>query len=104
MTLLALMFSGCYYDVAEDLYPEEGPCDTVLTTYSGTIKPLITNQCLGCHPNFDNYNEIKTRANVINDLINRDVNASGFMPKGGSKLNACDLKKFQLWIDKGYPQ
>jgi len=104
MTLMALLLSGCYYDVAEELYPISGSCDTTVYSYTGFVQPLIASQCLGCHPNFNSYNEVKSRAGMINDRINRDVNAAGFMPKNASKLDACSLQKFKLWIDNGFPQ
>ena len=104
LTLTTPIWSGCYYDVAEELYPNSGSCDTTVYTYTRFVQPLVASQCLGCHPNFNTYNEVKTRANVINERINRDVNASGFMPQNASKLDACSLQKFKLWIDKGCPQ
>ncbi len=113
MTLLALIFSGCYYDVAEELYPDTGiptPCDTTVFSYSGFVKPLMDSKCAGCHkpggtsPDLTTYDGVKAKASTISSRINRNAGDPLLMPQNGPKLDDCTLKKFQLWISAGFPQ
>jgi len=87
-------------------------CDSTNITFSGTIRPIITNKCLGCHSgtppqgniNYSTYNGVKAKVDdgrlwgAINHL-------PGFsaMPKGGTKLSDCEIKQFKKWIDAGAP-
>ena len=91
LPLLAVLlsFSSCYYDVEEELYPEID-CDTQGVTYSGTIQPLLSENCLVCH--------------------SAAVNTAGITLEGYDKLNAYPevvarmmLKDNPLWqMDAGY--
>jgi hypothetical protein len=112
LTLLTLLFSGCYYDVEEELYPNTGICDTTNVTYAATIAPLLNQNCNGCHSgaapsgNIDlsNYANVKICADngsLYGSMIH-DPNWSQ-MPKGGSKLDDCTLLKVKTWIDNGCP-
>ena len=49
--VLALsFFSGCYYDIEEDLYQDfPQDCETSGLTYTQDISPLISQNCLVCH-------------------------------------------------------
>jgi hypothetical protein len=50
LVVSVLVISGCYYDVAEELYPSNGTtCDTSSVTYSLTVKPIIDQFCVSCH-------------------------------------------------------
>src|SRR5512139_1891997 len=40
--------TSCVSNNEEELYPDE-PCDTTMVTYSGTIAPIINQNCLACH-------------------------------------------------------
>lgn len=87
-------------------------CDSTNVTYSGTIRNIISNKCLGCHSssapqgniNYTNYGGVKAKVDdgrlwgAINHL-------PGFsaMPKGGAKLSDCEIKQFKKWIDAGAP-
>jgi len=112
LTLMALMVSGCYYDVAEELYPVTGsvaPCDSN-PSYNSFIKPLMDTKCTGCHqpggtsPDLTTYSSVKAKAVSISGRINRNSGDPLLMPQNGPKLDTCNLKSFQLWIDKGCPQ
>jgi len=87
-------------------------CDSTNVTFSGTVRPIITNKCLGCHSgtppqgniNYSSYAGVKTKVDdgrlwgAINHL-------PGFspMPKGGNKLSACEINQFKKWIAAGAP-
>ncbi|MEE4178386.1 MAG: cytochrome c [Bacteroides sp.] len=108
-----LLFSGCYYDSEEYLYPGNTPCDTENVTYQGFVAGLMQSHCNSCHnasnPSgnvmTDTYNNLMVIVN--NGKLNGAINhLSGFspMPKGGNKLPDCDLQKIAAWIEAGSPQ
>jgi mono/diheme cytochrome c family protein len=88
------------------------PCDTSNVTYSGTIVTILQTNCLGCHSSsgsgggvlLNNYSNVK---NWINNgrlwgAVNWNAGYSA-MPKNGSKLSDCDIKKIGIWIQQGAP-
>lgn len=104
--------SSCYYDKEELLYPGQSVCDTTLITYSQTVVPIISSNCLGCHAGanasasirLDNYTGVKNVAS--NGLLLGAINhAAGFspMPKNGNKLSDCNITKIRLWVEAGTP-
>ncbi len=112
MALLIFSTSSCYYDNEEYLYPNPTECDVLNVTYSGTVVPILDNYCNDCHSSnnpsdgiiTDNYSDLQT---IINDgrfsgVINH-LPDYWPMPKGGNKLNACNLAKIDAWIDAGAP-
>jgi len=109
---MATIFAGCYVDNEEELYPGGGgDCDLTNISYSGTIVPLLqSNGCLGCHSggapsgniSLEGYTNVMTAAR--NGKLYGAINHSpGFspMPKGGSKMTACNISKIKAWIDAG---
>lgn len=108
--LIVSTFSSCYYDNAEDLYPQPIECDTLNVTYSESIAPIMSISCDACHgdisPNANvktnNYNDLKVIADDgrLWGVVNHEPGYSP-MPKDRPKLNDCDLKKIRVWIDNG---
>ena len=45
---LVALFTGCFYDKEELLYPAP-PCDPTGSTYSATVSPIISSRCVSCH-------------------------------------------------------
>lgn len=115
MITTSLAFSGCYYDIKEQLYPASvTKCDTTNVTYSQTIVPVLQNNgCLTCHSgsaaaggniSLDNYAGVKTY--TANGRFYGSISQSpGYiaMPLGGNKVNSCDLAKVKAWINAGIP-
>ncbi len=107
----AIAFSGCYYDIEEELYGTK-PCDTTTpVTYSQTITGLLSQYgCNSCHGGnapsgnvkLDTYTGVKTVA-TNGKLLGAVSHAAGFspMPQGGNKLSDCDVNKIKTWIDAG---
>jgi len=104
--------SSCYYDNAEELYPNPLACDTTNVTYSGTIAPILATSCNSCHSTTsasggiitDNYDDLKSL--VDGDRFWGAVNQQpGYspMPQGAEKLNDCTLAKIDTWIFAGGP-
>lgn len=111
LTLLTV-FSGCYYDIEEELYPNAAACDTSGITYSGTVSVIMQQNCLSCHSSASaqgnvvlaTYNDVKAYAQS-GALVGVIKHSSGYspMPKGGNKLKACDIRKIELWVANGMP-
>ena len=95
----------------EYLYPQvPGSCDTTNIAFAAKVKPILDNNCVGCHNsasasgsvNLDGYTNVKTY--VTNGKLIGTINQqSGFspMPKNGNKLSDCQINVVQLWINKG---
>lgn len=110
------IFSGCYYDSQEYMFPEIGSqCDTTNVTYSGTIAPMLSNYCLACHGNstaasyganikLENYSDVLVRVND-GKLYGSISRASGYspMPKNSAQLSDCMITSVKIWIDAGAP-
>lgn len=108
LALVCAMFSSCYYDVEEELYP--GFCNTEDVNYEDVIKPLVQLRCSAptCHvPGgggiglFTSYAGVK--AKVDDGTIENEVFTFGAMPPVGS-LSSCELDQLRKWIDAGAPE
>jgi len=109
---LVALFTGCFYDKEELLYPAP-PCDPTGSTYSATVSPIISSRCVSCHGSavavvnaagivLDNYNSIKPYA-TNGKLLGAINHASGYqpMPKNSTKLSSCDIAKITDWVNNG---
>ena len=107
---------SCYYDVESELYPDNGSvtCDTTNAKFGAFVSPLMVSKCAtsGCHNastasagvNLDGYTSIKNYMSKNQSVFFGSINHnSGFsaMPKGGTKLSSCDIKKLQVWFNAG---
>jgi hypothetical protein len=111
LMFLTASFEGCYYDVEEELYPDNS-CDTSSAMYNLNIKPVIENNCLICHSQAANQGNVvlEGHANLANyastgQLLGAIRHEPGFspMPKGGGKLNDCDISLIEKWVAAGTP-
>ena len=103
--------SGCYYDRTEDMAHPVVICDSLPATYTATIVPIITSNCLGCHSgsnpsggiHLDFYGPLRAQimAGVLLPSIKHSPGAN-FMPKNGGMLSKCDIDKITRWIAAGY--
>jgi mono/diheme cytochrome c family protein len=97
---------------AKNLHCDNMPCDTVNVTFSGTIWPIIQDNCKGCHTGASagggvqlvDYGTIKA-AGENGKLYGSITHASGFaaMPKNGAMLPDCYIIQVRKWIDLQYP-
>jgi mono/diheme cytochrome c family protein len=115
LTIVVLGFSGCYYDVEEELYPDnKTACDTTLLNFAA-VKPIFDSKCTGCHGGaspsagikLDTYIDTKAyldaAASTLVSSVKRDGNASN-MPQGQPQLESCDISKISAWVAAGYPE
>jgi hypothetical protein len=111
MLFSMVVFSACYYDKEEILYPGSLDCNPATDqSFSADILPLLNARCNNCHGGsspsagirLDSFSE--ATKNVNNGSFMGSINQlSGYspMPKNGTKLSACEIKKIQRWIDSG---
>jgi hypothetical protein len=109
-----MFLSGCYYDKEELVYPTGlGPCDTTAVTYTNTVVPILRTSCYICHEGnaaagngikLDNYASVMLQVNN-GKLLGAIEQRTGFspMPKGGAKMQECDIAKIRTWIKSGAP-
>lgn len=114
ITCLSLSLNSCYYDNAEDLYPEDTTAiiDTnIVYTYTGHAKAIIDGNCAtaGCHVSgtgrqpFTSYAEVSAAIQNFN-LKGRIEGTSGaIMPPSGS-LPQSQLAILTTWINNNYPE
>ena len=108
-----MAFGSCYYDKGDVLYPNNTICDTTGTlSYAVKIVPLFKQQCYGCHTGSAPSGNILMGTYAADHalasggrLYGSISQASGYsaMPKGGVKMNSCELASIKKWIDSGSP-
>ncbi len=113
LSSVLLIFSSCYYDKADLLYPSSMTCDTLKTvSYLTDVVPIFQQQCNSCHsPSspgggivMGNYTADKVIAQN-GTLYGSIAHLSGYssMPKGTTKLTNCQIATIKKWIDAGSP-
>jgi len=87
-------------------------CDTVNVTFSGTIQPVLQNNCVGCHNNTSPGGNVilsaysGVQAVALNGHLLGSVNhGAGYspMPKNLAKLPDCEIAEIRIWIQNGAP-
>ena len=106
-----LIFSGCYYDKGDILYPNS--CDATAFKFSTDIKPIFVANCDNCHGVGGNYLPELGNYTLIKDYIENNpgglessingTNGRNIMPKNGVKMPDCSINKIQSWINAGAP-
>ncbi len=108
LLLSLFMFSSCYYDNEQDLYPEGSNCDVSNVDYQSTIKPIFELKCAtaGCHVSGTGRKNLSTDSgiqDIVNDgrledrvLIRKDMPPS--MP-----LSSCEIAYIKKWLEMGAP-
>ena len=93
--------------------PGAGGCNTDNVSYSADIRPIIENNCLGCHRGanpvggfvLETYSDVAAKANS-GRLYGAVSWQTGYVPMpfgASSPLPGCDLDKIKAWIDAGAP-
>jgi hypothetical protein len=88
-------------------------CDTSNVTYSGTIRPIIERNCIGCHSeatplnsdtDLSRYDSLYVEA--MNGELMSSLDHSGYvvaMPQDVDQLPDCLIRQFRAWVNKGAP-
>ena len=101
-----LFSSGCYYDIAEELYPTNSiSCNTSPDVYNTKIKGIIATNCAipGCHVAINGVVPDLSDSAIVYDNIDRiQIRAINekTMPQSG-QLSSCDVNALQNWINGG---
>jgi hypothetical protein len=112
--VIIIAINGCYYDKGELLYPQKAfNCDTsTVISYSAKVVPILTTQCYSCHIGASAGGGIvmgthaTDKVTAVNGKLFGSINhSSGYsaMPKGGAKMDACQIQLIKKWIDAGSP-
>ncbi len=91
-----------------------GECDTTNVTYSGTIVPIIQQNCQGCHSGGTPQGGLNFTSHAVLQQVALDGRLAGSiqhlpgaipMPPGGpqNQLSDCKIQKFLIWIGEGAP-
>lgn len=114
IAIIMFFFVSCYYDNEEALYPTlNTSCDTTNVTFSGTIVPILNNNCYSCHSNataaslgngirLQDYNDVVAKAVAVDGSIKHTGTYSP-MPKNGGSVKTCSITQFDIWIRNGMP-
>lgn len=104
-----VVFSSCYYDVAETLYPA-ATCSTTNMSYVTDINPILQQNCFSCHSasvnngnvTLEGYNQLIPYVNN-GHLVGTIKHQSGFspMPQNSSPLSDCEIAKIEQWVIQG---
>ncbi len=117
LIIVGMIFTSCYKDNEEELYPEVITCNIDSISFSQSIVPILQINCYGCHSNsaagvagagisFEGYSNVAGYLNNNSELfINSISHEPGVspMPKGGAKLPECAINQIKSWIDDTYP-
>ena len=107
----AVLFTSCYYDVEEVLYPPS-TCQTTNMSLQTHIAPILEQNCYVCHSTtagvnngnvvLEGYNNLIVYVNN-GKLLGSMKHAAGFkpMPQNAPKLGSCEIAKTEQWILDG---
>jgi hypothetical protein len=109
--IFSVFFYSCYYDNEEALYPTlVNTCDTTNVTFSGTIAPMLSNNCYSCHSNanssfgggirLQSFTDVTANSQKLIAAINRTGPFP--MPPSG-RLGSCSITQFEIWVRNGMP-
>ena len=109
-----MVFSACYYDNQEEMYPSLNPENFVVGTisFNSAVLPIMTQHCnqSTCHNSIDRASQIvlDNHADLLvsaNDgsLLGSIRHTSPYspMPKSAGKLDDCTIQKVATWIEQG---
>jgi hypothetical protein len=108
LAITFVLFTSCLYQKEVDLKPKITSnnntvvvCDTAAVTYSKNISAILKTNCYACHSDFESYDMVKANMTEIVKRINLPTSSTGFMPKGGTKLDDCAILQLNNWVNKG---
>jgi hypothetical protein len=106
-----IIFSSCYYDVEELLYPPVA-CVTDNMSLQLNIEPILDRNCYTCHSTIagpangniilEGYDELIKYVNSgqLVGAINHDSEFEA-MPQNAPKMGNCDISKIEQWVADG---
>jgi len=96
---------------ARNTFRPDGNCDTAAVSYANVVRPILDQQCVGCHNNslsegglnLLQFNQIQQKQAAIYLRISLSPQDPSYMPKGGN-LSACKTNQIKAWIHQGAQQ
>ena len=112
---LVALFSSCYYDNMDEVYPYAGlftVCDTTsVTSYATHIMPILQNNCYSCHSGsnvsggvtLDTYTGVSSAAGngSLTGSVYHNVGFTAMPPN--LQIDSCSMKQIKKWVDAGHP-
>lgn len=109
LSLFCILSVSCTNDSESDLME---PDTDSSPSYETDIRPIIANNCLGCHSDppvngapfsLNTYDRVKDRTENGNLLtaINRQTGESAAMPPTG-RLPQATIDRIEQWADEGF--
>ncbi|MBC7641393.1 MAG: hypothetical protein H7174_03505 [Flavobacterium sp.] len=104
LVVVILNFS-CTSRTIQELQPQLQP--TIIATYNGNVKPIMTNNCINCHangnqyPNLDTFVEVKEATKNGQVICRINGNCGDVMPQSG-KMPQQTIDLIELWKTQGY--
>ena len=95
--ILLFVLSGCQKNVESDYIDMSYDCVEVQDFYTQSVEPILTQNCVMCHSEYDSFEGSVTAimdGNVI-ERVNLDISNPLFMPFGGEKLSQQELDIIQ---------
>ncbi len=106
-----LTYNSCKHEPEEFIPdipdPDTTSCDTTNITYSGTVYPILDQNCIFCHSgaapqgglDFTDYNQLAFVAEN-GALLGAIKHLQGYspMPKDGNQLDSCKIRQIEIWI------
>ena len=95
--ILLFVLSGCQKNVESDYIGMSYDCVEVQDFYTQSVEPILTQNCVMCHSEYDSFEGSVTAimdGNVI-ERVNLDISNPLFMPLGGEKLSQQELDIIQ---------
>jgi len=95
--ILLFVLSGCQKNVESDYIDMNFDCVEVQDFYTQSVEPILTQNCVMCHSEYDSFEGSVTAimdGNVI-ERVNLDISNPLFMPIGGEKLSQQELDIIQ---------
>ncbi len=112
-----ILWTSCYKDNEEELYPSVTSCDTVGVSYASQVANIIQTSCLACHANsvagvsgggiaLEGHSNLSAyiTSNQARFIGAVEHNSSySAMPKGANKWSDCNISILKNWIKDGTP-
>ena len=106
--VIVILNSSCTSKTIQELQPQLQP--VTIATYDANVKPIMTNNCVSCHANGNQYPNLETFAEVKEATKNGNVicringNCGDVMPQSGKMsqqtIDLIELWKFQSYLEK----
>ena len=113
IVFILLLVAACSWDNEEDLLSQDFLCDTLDVSFAGDTRPMLSNNCYGCHSNanapdfasgvaLEDYPDVQASSRLVLGAIRHE---DGYppMPRNAQQLDSCLVAKYEAWYGNGSP-